>query len=271
MDLGETFTASQAYVMLSRVEDINQLVIMDRIKVKSIRINPDALKELEKMNARSINNNPTIWSRKEGTSTKIAVLNVMNLRNNFRYAAQDSTLLLADLICFSETCMTTEADERTCTIEGYNAYFNSAGNGKGIVGFCKRGVFQHEADQRLGLAQLTLFTSRDINVIHVYRSQHQPIDELLRAIEILRRKDRTTVVCGDLNLCLRKQPTNQFTLRMQDWGLSQIVKDATHIQGGHIDHVYVSSEVVGKVNIERTSPFYSDHDTLCVTIVEQVP
>ena len=46
MDIGETFTASQAYVMLSRVEDINQLVIMDRIKVKSIRINPDALKEL---------------------------------------------------------------------------------------------------------------------------------------------------------------------------------------------------------------------------------
>ena len=60
MDIGETFTASQAYVMLSRVEDINQLVIMDRIKVKSIRINPNALKELEKMNARSINNNPTI-------------------------------------------------------------------------------------------------------------------------------------------------------------------------------------------------------------------
>ena len=48
---------------------------------------------MEKMNARSINNNPTIWSRKEGISTKIAVLNVMNLRNNFKYAAQDSTLL----------------------------------------------------------------------------------------------------------------------------------------------------------------------------------
>ena len=43
MDLGETFTASQAYVMLSRIEDINQLVIMDRIKEKSIRINPEAL------------------------------------------------------------------------------------------------------------------------------------------------------------------------------------------------------------------------------------
>ena len=116
MDLGETFCASQAYVMLSRIEDINQLVIMDCIKEKSIRINPAALIEMEKMNACSIKNNPTIWSRKEGISTKIAVLNVMNLRNNFKYAAQDSTLLLADLICFSETCMTTVADERTCTL-----------------------------------------------------------------------------------------------------------------------------------------------------------
>ena len=38
MDLRGVFTPSQAYVMLSRVEDIKQLVIMERIKEKAFRI-----------------------------------------------------------------------------------------------------------------------------------------------------------------------------------------------------------------------------------------
>ena len=162
MDLSGVFTPSQAYVMLSRVEDIKQLVIMERIKEKAFRIDEQAKAELELMNARSINVNPTAWRREGGGVTKIAALNVMNLRNNWKYASQDPALLLADLLCFSETWVEDDAEEGDFKIEGYTASFNSAGNGKGIVGFYRPEVFTHRADCKLGAAQLSLFESKFI-------------------------------------------------------------------------------------------------------------
>ena len=260
------FTPSQAYVMLSRVEDDKQLVIMERIKEKAFRIDEQAMAELQRMNARSMNANPTAWRREGGKVIKIAALNVMNLRNNHRYAAQDPTLLLADLICLSETWLEGEKDEAECKIEGYQAGFNSAGNGRGIVGFFKPDVFTHRADCKLGAAQLSLFVSEEVDVIHIYRSQQQSLRELAEKVLEWRNKDKVMVVCGDLNVCLKKEPKNVFSQSMEDQGLKQIGEEATHERGGQIDHLYMSSQAVARTSLERVSMFYSDHDALCITV-----
>ena len=44
--------------------------------------------------------------------------------------------------------------------------------------------------------------------------------------------------------------------------MKQLVEWPTHSGGRTIDHVYVSKNV--KVNIVRYSPYYSDHDALCI-------
>ena len=259
--------------MLSRVEDIKQLVIMDRIKEKAFRIDEQAKAELALMNARSINANPSAWRREAEGVTKIATLNVMNLCNNWRYASQDPTLLLADLICLSETWVEEDAEESACMIAGYKASFNSAGNGKGIVGYFKPDVFSHTADCLLGAAQLSLFESEAVDVIHIYRSQQQQLSEIVEKVREWRREDKVVVVCGDLNVCLKKKPENSFSHGMESLGLSQIGKEATHVLGGQIDHLYVTSEAVGRTSLERISPFFTDHDALCFTVgqsIEQV-
>ena len=266
MDLSGVFTPSQAYVMLSRVEDIKQLVIMERIKEKAFRIDEQAKAELELMNARSINANPTAWRREGEGVTKIAALNVMNLRNNWKYASQDPTLLLADLLCFSETWVEVDAEESDFKIEGHKASFNSAGNGKGIVGFYRPEVFTHNADCKLGAAQLSLFESKTVDVIHIYRSQQQRLDEIVDQVREWRREDKVVVVCGDLNICLKREPKNAFSLGMEGLGLSKFGKEATHVLGGQIDHIYVSTEGVESTSLERLSPFFSDHDALCLTV-----
>ena len=266
MDLSGVFTPSQAYVMLSRVEDEKQLVIMDRIKEKAFRIDEQAMAELQRMNARSMNANPTPWRRKGEKVTKIATLNVMNLRNNHRYVAQDPTLLLADLICLSETWLEEETDKAEFSIEGYQASFNSGGNGRGIVGFFNPDVFSHRADCKLGAAQLSLFVSEEVDVIHIYRSQQQSLRELAEKVFEWRNEDKVMVVCGDLNVCLKKEPKNVFSRRMEDQGLQQIGKEATHERGGQIDHLYVSSQAVAGTTLERGSMIYSDHDALCITV-----
>ena len=48
---------------------------------------------------------------------------------------------------------------------------------------------------------------------------------------------------------------------------TQIVIQATHIEGGHLDHAYILN--VGNFedvpDIQQTSKYYSDHDAICIT------
>ena len=78
------------------------------------------------------------------------------------------------------------------------------------------------------------------------------------------------LVCGDLNVCLKKEPANAFSQGMEDLGLSQVGKEATHVLGGQIDHLYVSSDAVQRTSLERISPFFSDHDGLCFTLGQSI-
>ena len=264
MDLGATFTPSQAYVMLSRVEDIKQVVIMQAFQADNITINADALAELKKMTKRSENANPTPWRSNKVRTSKIVCLNVMNLKNNHRFVRQDPTLQHADILCLSETWMNNSADQ--FAFEGYQAHFNSAGPGKGLAVLFKSGVFWHKADCCLSGAQLSMFESATLNVITIYRSQGQSVQEILNVINEWKDDAKVMVICGDMNLCTKKDPKNRLTVQLEEWGLEQLNKEATHIEGGHIDHMYLTKEAVSGGTLERYTPFYTDHDALLLTV-----
>ena len=52
---------------------------------------------------------------------------------------------------------------------------------------------------------------------------------------------------------------------------SQLVREATQIQGGHIDHAYWRDKngVWNEPAIEHYTPYYSDHDGICTTLTKQ--
>ena len=265
VDMGGTFCPSQAYVMLSRVEDIQQLVIMQDFKERNVRIDPKALEEMHKMNARCINRNPEPWrDGKEGT--RIAALNIMNLRNNHGYLVQDPTLQFADIVCLSETWL--NQGEEDFGMEGYAAAFNSVGGGKGVAAFYKAEVFHFKNDCRLERAQMSMYESPAVDVIVVYRSQGQNLDEIADKVDVWRNPAKLTVVCGDMNVCLKKEARNKLTVELESMGFAQLNEEATHIGGGHIDHMYMTREATGRAALERYTPFYSDHDALCLTVAE---
>ena len=85
-----------------------------------------------------------------------------------------------------------------------------------------------------------------------------------------KKEGRVTIVCGDLNVCLKREPDNAFSQAMEELAMTQICKEATHVLGGQIDHLYVSTEAVERTTLERTSPFFSDHDALCCTVGQTV-
>ena len=72
LDLASIFDDAQGYVMLSRVENLEQVYILSSINEEKLKPSPKALAELEKMNKRSINQNPIPWKQKKVNSIKLA-------------------------------------------------------------------------------------------------------------------------------------------------------------------------------------------------------
>ena len=96
----------------------------------------------------------------------------------------------------------------------------------------------------------------------------------MESLEQRIRWNRPTIITGDFNLCFKTNSNNGVTKRLLELGFTQLVKEATHIQGGHIDHVYWRdqvSPVFQEPVLERYSPYYSDHDALLVTLKLQTP
>ena len=80
----------------------------------------------------------------------------------------------------------------------------------------------------------------------------------------------TTVVCGDLNICYLSNRNNRIIKFLEESGFSQLMNEATHIKGGHIDHFYykLGENIAKDPSIFRYSPYYSDHDATCATIFQ---
>ena len=71
-------------------------------------------------------------------------------------------------------------------------------------------------------------------------------------------------------MCFIENRKNRTTSYLLNNGFKQLVQEATHIDGGHIDHVYWKSDVTMQAEIEIYSPYYTskDRDAMCISITE---
>ena len=62
----------------------------------------------------------------------------------------------------------------------------------------------------------------------------------------------------------RKCRTTRYLIEL---GFKQLVNEATHIGGGHIDQVYLKTENIS-ADIQMYSPYYTakDHDAVCISL-----
>ena len=69
-----------------------------------------------------------------------------------------------------------------------------------------------------------------------------------------------------------KDEKNAVTKMLEGLGFKQLVKDATHVQGGHIDHCYWLDKTKEweLPHLEHYTPYYSDHDGLLVTLKKKL-
>jgi exonuclease III len=265
LDISSIFDDAQAHVMLSRVQEFEQIYILDTLPEENIRASVKALAELEAMNERSVNNNPIPWEQQHDNFIKIASMNCMNLNNNYEDVVNDRTLMESSIIALSETWL----DQKTIfNINGYKAHFNSIGPGKGLALYWKDNAFQPTLDIKQEKMQISKLKSPKLEVIAVYRSEQGHSLELIQHLTNMIEPEVATVICGDFNICYRANRNNRVTQFLEKNGFSQLMKESTHIQGRHIDHFYFKpgEKIHAHFSIHRYSPYYSDHDATCATL-----
>ena len=272
LDLKSVFEAAQAYVMLSRVQELDQLYILKELPESKIYANQTALAEIDRLVQVSKNNNPTKWqSRKDnGSEIRISFLNSRSIKNKFENIKSDRCLLMSDIMFLSETWLDEIADVNEYSISGYTANFNSKGRGKGIASYYKEN-FKHVTNIKCEGFSVSKLESENLDIIGAYRSQGANDKDFIEKLKKIIDTEKITIIGGDMNVCVRANPENQICKSLSEFGFKQIVTESTHIDGGIIDHIYICQR--GKIGIEWMVEFfpkyYSDHDALGLILCEK--
>jgi endonuclease/exonuclease/phosphatase family metal-dependent hydrolase len=111
--------------------------------------------------------------------------------------------------------------------------------------------------------------------MNVYRSSNGNSADLLTKLLEMMTPGKPLLITGDFNICFMNHEKNRMSKGLLDKeGLHQLMTEPTHILGGHIDHVYWRNHhnIWMDPIIERYSPYYSDHDASCITLIrEEMP
>ena len=271
LDIDSVFEDAQAHVMLSRVQQINQIYILNQLDGSKIRTSQIGLAETERLAKISLNANPTPWQMKNNEAFKVVSLNCAGLKAHFKDIATDSMIMNGDIIHLIETSLEEEEDSPLILLD-YDYHLTSSGRGKGIATYYKASKFQHQEDFKTANMQITKFTAENIDIVNVYRSSKGNSAELLIKLVEMITPMKSTIIAGDFNICFMNHSGNRMSTGLKEGErFNQLMREPTHILGGHIDHIYWRDDDHMWMDpvVERYSPYYSDHDASCITLVKQ--
>ena len=256
--------------MLSRVEALSQLFIIGTLPKDKFYASPKALSELERLHRVCVNNNPTVWEQEHDWTLRIASLNCHSLLDKIGDLRSDKMMLRADVLCLTETWLMSDDATDGTDIPGYGLHLNSKGRGKGIAMYTKMTCDEVYTHIKTDKSQMTRLSTSKVDIINLYRSQGANNSELVEDLKQTIQKDHPTIICGDFNICFLTKRDNEITKILEGLGFEQLVKEASHLLGGQIDHVYSNLHRCSrfKVDVQMYSPYYTsrDHDAFLITI-----
>ena len=281
VDVTSSLCPGMVYVMLSRVQCLDQICILDKFDPEKIVVDADVRTEVARMNKVSVNQNPSEWMDSSQAALRISSLNCRSLRKHINDVKSDNLLLRGDFLCLQETWLE-EGEEKQGNFElqGFRGIFKSMGRGKGIALYVREGI-QLELVQVLGRpnVQIIKLTMENLDLMNIYRSQDEPLSDARDLVLSYIDPEKDTLIVGDLNVCASQ--SNQFTNSLQRAGFTQLVAVPTHIQGGKyqhldflpiplfislsgaLDHVYLRRcDNLAKLNSQAR--YYTDHNLITV-------
>ena len=257
IDLKSVREPAQAYVMMSRVQALDQLFILEEFPRGKVFPSEAAMEELKRLTLLALNDQ----RRAMKDLTLISSLNIRSLLCHHRNLSKDPNIS-GNVIALQETWC--EADQDNChlCLPGYELSLVSHGRGKGIATYFKPD-FQETGTVNESLYQIARVSSKDVDVINVYLSRGANKANFLRDLGSLAKGSKPCLIVGDFNLDYLGNPNETIIKKITSCNFKQIVSTPTHIQGGLLDHVYVKhqdQEYQALVNF----PYYSDHAIISV-------
>ena len=249
---------AMAYVMLSRVSNIENVFLSDDFTLDMIRCDPNALKMKQELDKKSIV--PEMKSRK----FDLFYVNAMDLNKHIKDIQTDIYANQSDLICLVETWL-----EQPINWEEKKIYHASYGNGKGVCIYAPSNSEDYEF-KGMGCTEKYQFISllvksKSIQLFLLYLSKGCPMDELAGKIKDLIDPQYQLLIFGDLNF--DKSVVNQLTKMFNQNNLNQIIDIPTHdsLYPKTIDHVYCSEDLKNQIRVEPIFKYFSDHVSLNIT------
>ena len=293
-DLDSCWAAGMAYVMLGRVQNINQLILRwtydpnakkdpkeekrrqkaNICAAKKLKVNEEALAEAEKISQNDMSSIKNLekddWLSKK--CLKITSLNIQgSLQSRLADLDRDRTINgISDIICLQEIGTTTEVPP----LNGYTCCTTGGDKNKGVAIFVRNDLakgLRKPVSVCSELFQGLKLSLGQFDVITVYRSPEQSVQgssfqEFTKSIaQATTNPKKPTILCGDFNFDRKKE--NNLTRMLSGKGFKQIVLEPTTYRGNCIDHVYHDIPMKeGKVEYKLLYPYYSDHQAVCVMV-----
>ena len=126
--------------MLSRIQCLEQLIIVDKLVESKIKTYESAEEELRRLERISMNRNPTPWDSTREGSIKIASLNCAGFFPHLKDLTSDLRLMQGDIVHVVETSITDENTTDHLEFAEHRSNFLSVGLGKGIAALVKRDI-----------------------------------------------------------------------------------------------------------------------------------
>lgn len=269
-DLNETFQPGMCYVILSRIVCLEQL-FLKKFDPDKIYCNEKAKAEALRLKEISLNNVESEWDTE--TVLKISTLNVRSLEKHSDDLENDTFLNKSQILCLNETWLTNERN-MTANFSNYpyKHYLNRRSKGVALLSKIEPlEICEHSGD----LCSVIKATYPQFDLFCVYKfAGTGNVKDFTEVIVNMLDLSRDMVICGDMNVCVMKEPKNHFTATLERLGFVQKVTSPTHRLGGALDHMYVYSprllncdERFGVNCSVKIHPLYfSDHDAVCLIL-----
>ena len=263
MDFDHAKNNSQCYVALSRVQELSQVYIVDKLHEECAgwKVSVSAISELENSLQNAINT-----QHEEEIELEIMSLNVRSLRQHRRHVQQTVRRRNFSVLCLQETWLLNSEQKEEYRLEDFNCHLTSRGFGKGIATYYKEDFYVTDqvCDDQF---QFAILTSARLTIVNVYRSSN--CKNFCEFLKPRLPEDHPTLICGDFNtnhLESRNKVSSFFKDKLR---LRQLVMKPTHEKGSLLDQVWVNEPLFDKVGIEQMCVSFSDHDLIKIVLRKQ--
>ena len=245
------------YVMLSRCSSVNNVYLDDNIKLEEIACDNGCLVEKKRLEAVSI-----------AVGIKQEVFDIFFI--NIRSFSKHQEDLQCDVFAKRSACLClveTWLDPAVHTNHSFGEkvmYEASVRHGNGTCALVPDGC-PLVANVATETFQLVSFLYKEnIQVIVTYMSQRADIEAYVQALKSIENVSMDKLLIGDYNFDVREK--NLLSVYMDGCNLQQMIQEPTHEAGRTLDHLYLSPNLVEKLEVKLVFKYYSDHAAMQIKL-----